>query len=232
MLAYEDPGKVLKDKRKGIQQALRQARSADALLALQRGLLQELGDDQQEILRRADYRLPCQAGCDLCCHLRVEPYAHELMLLLAALHAMPDAELRQAIEQRLRDNARRIAAIGTEQHHLTNIPCAFLVDGRCSVHDRRPLACARYHSTDLAACRRAHDDPAGHGDRRPVLPEVDLQGDVLLHAMRDALKQAKRDHRSYELNTTLVRLLDDPALLPRWQQGKPLLPTGQAGQRA
>jgi Fe-S-cluster containining protein len=225
MLAYENPGQVLRDKRKQIKQALQQARRPGVLLALQRELLQTLGDDQREVLRRADYQLPCKAGCGTCCHLRVEPYAHEILLLLEAVLGIDDPARRQAVEQRLRANAARIGTMTEDEHYQTNIACAFLENGSCSVHERRPLTCARYHSTDLAACLRAYEDPIEHGDKRPVIPEVDLEGDVVIQAMRDALKQAKRDHRRYEMSTTLVRLLDDPDLVQRWQQGKPLLPT-------
>jgi len=231
MLAYEDPSRALRDTRKQIRQALKTARSPDGLHVLQQQLLQSLAGDQQEILHRADYTLPCRAGCSYCCHLRVEAFAHEILLLHQAIEAMTDASGRQTIEQRLRANATRIAAISEDEHLVTNIACALLVDDRCSLHNIRPLSCARYHSTDLAACQRAHDDPLEHGDRRPIIPEVDLQGDVLLQAMADALKQAGLDHRRYELNTALVRLLDEPGLAQRWRQGKALLPAKSSPAR-
>jgi len=229
MLAYEDPGVALRDKRKLIRQAIKTARSLDGLRALQQQLLLSLAGDQQEILHRADYTLPCRAGCSYCCHLRVEAFGHEILLLHQAITGIQDASQRQAIEQRLRANAQRIAAISADEHVVTNIPCALLVDDRCSLHPIRPLTCARYHSTDLAACQRAHEDPVEHGDHRPIIPEVDLQGDVLIQAMTDALKQARLDHRRYELNTALARLLDEPDLIGRWRQGKPLLPTTRGG---
>ena len=169
-------------------------------------LLQTLAVDQQEILHRADFTLPCRAGCSWCCHLRVESFAHEVILLHQTIVAMTDLSERQAVEQRLRANATRIATLSEDAHLITNIPCALLVDDRCSLHHIRPLTCARYHSTDLAACQRAHDDPVGHGDRRPIIPEVDLQGDVLIQAMADALKPARLDHRRYERNTALAPL--------------------------
>jgi Fe-S-cluster containining protein len=230
MLAYEDPATALRDKRKLIRQAIKTARSLAGLHPLQQQLLLALAGEQQEVLHRAGYTLPCQAGCSYCCHLRVEAFAHEILLLHQAIDAQP-ADRREAIAQRLRANAARIATIGTEQHLLTNIPCALLVNDRCSLHDIRPLSCARYHSTDLAACQRAHDDPVGQGDRRPIIPEVDLQGDVLLQAMADALKQARLDHRRYELNTALARLLDEPELAGRWRQGKALLPAKSSPAR-
>lgn len=226
MLAYEDPGQAYRALRKDIKQALKAGKTPAAMARLQQGLLRTLQGDQQEILRRADYTLPCRAGCSYCCHLRVTAFGHEILLLHQAIVALPDQQ-HQAAAQRLRINAARIATLDEDQHSLTNIPCALLVDDRCSLHAIRPLACARYHSTELAACQRAHDNPAEHGDRRPIIPELDLQGDVLIQAMADALKQAGLDHRRHELNSTLVRLLDEPALARRWRQGKSLVPAGK-----
>lgn len=225
MLAYQDPGRAYRETLKRIKQALEASRALGGLERLQQTLLRQLGDDQREILRRAEFTLPCQAGCSYCCHLRVEAFAHEILLLHQAITALADAPQREAIAARLAANAAQISAIGEEQHWVTNIPCALLVDDRCSLHHIRPLTCARYHSTDLAACQRGHEDPLQYGDRRPVIPEVDLQGDVPIQAMTDALKRAGLDHRRYELNTSLARLLEGPALAQRWRQGKPLLPT-------
>lgn len=223
MLAYEDAAQALRNLRKAIKQTLKDDKSPVGMARLQRDLLEMLTTDQQEILRRADYGLPCKAGCSLCCHLRVEAFAHEILALHRAIDALP-AERREDTARRLRANAAHISAIGPEQHLLTNIPCALLVEDRCSLHELRPLSCARYHSTDLGACQRSHDDPVGHGDRRPVIPELDLQGDVTIQAMADSLKQTRLDHRRYELNTALTRLMDEPTLALRWRQGKPLLP--------
>ena len=210
MLAYEDPAQAYREKRKQLKQALKASKSPDAFQQLQQQLLRALAEEQAEVLRRADFTLPCRPGCSYCCHLRVEAFAHEILLLHRAIASLPDPAQRQAVEQRVRANAQRIAAMSEDEHWVTNIPCALLADDRCSLHGIRPLACARYHSTDVAACRRAHEDPVGHGDRRPVLPEVNLQGDVVIQAMTDALKQARLDHRTYELNTALALLLDDP----------------------
>lgn len=225
MLAYEDPGQALRFARKRITQAIKSSRSLTQFVGLQRQLLQALADDQQEILHRADTELPCKAGCSYCCHLRVEVFAHEVLLLHQGITTMPDVAERQAVEARLRANAQRIEAISKDEHWVTNIPCALLSDGHCSLHGIRPLTCARYHSTDVAACRRAHDDPVGQGDRRPILPEINLQGGTVMQAMAYSLKQARLDHRTYELNAVLVRVFDDPTLLNRWRRGRPLVPT-------
>ena len=39
-----------------------------------------------------------------------------------------------------------------------SVPCPLLVEGRCSVYEVRPLICRGYNSTNVDACRKAHDD--------------------------------------------------------------------------
>jgi hypothetical protein len=42
---------------------------------------------------------------------------------------------------------------GPMDRYYAHVPCALLVDGRCSVYSVRPLLCRGYLSTDREGCR-------------------------------------------------------------------------------
>lgn len=100
----------------------------------------------------------CQAGCSYCCYYHVPVTPAEALALAEYISTLPDAG-RIAIQARLTATAARVAPLSQRVYITTNIPCAFLDAGRCSVYAARPIACRGFHSRDVAACQRAFDDP-------------------------------------------------------------------------
>jgi Fe-S-cluster containining protein len=176
--------------------------------------LNGLIDAKIEALEEAGARVACAPGCDYCCHLRVEVFAHEASALLQHLRAHASAEEAARLEQKIRANAARVDALTVEQHRSAGIACAFLRDGLCSAHDVRPSACATYHSLSRARCEHAFRHPADNGtprNARPALLELQVFGAAQIEATSAGRKAAGLAPEQIELHQALRALLDADA---------------------
>ena len=109
-------------------------------------------------------------------------------------------------------------------HAITNLQCAMLVDGRCSVYSVRPHSCRRHHSTDVAACQFTYDHPTDL--EFPAAHDRELfrtLSEAMQHGI-DVYAELGFDHTIYELGTALAEALDSPASWERWRaKGKAFL---------
>jgi Fe-S-cluster containining protein len=193
---------------------LRESRDAATCAALCRRL-NRVVNDKIEALEQAGASVACRPGCDHCCHLRVDVFAHEAVALLEHVRRRATADDAARIEARVRANAAAIDALNVEQHRAAGIACAFLHDGLCSAHDVRPSACTTYHSLSRARCEHAFRRPADIGtprNARPALLELQVFGAAQVEATAAARKAAGLSGGQLELHQALRSLLDGDAL--------------------
>jgi uncharacterized protein len=101
----------------------------------------------------------CRSGCSYCCcKPNVLASIPELVSIVSFVEETFTAEARRDLEARTRRYRGQMQGRRVEDPTDESVPCPFLVDGRCSVYQVRPLICRGYNSTDVEACRRAHDD--------------------------------------------------------------------------
>jgi Fe-S-cluster containining protein len=168
-------------------------------------------DDKIEALKRAGARVACAPGCDFCCHLSVDVFAHEASALLHHLHTQVAPERAARIEERIRANARRIDSLTVQQHRSAGIRCAFLENGLCSAHVSRPSACATYHSLSRERCEHSFRHPEHIGtarNARPALLELQVFGAAQIEATAAAREDAGVAGAPAELHQALRALLD------------------------
>ena len=177
-------------------------------------------------LKWQDVPIACKAGCNWCCYLRVEILPYEAIALFRYLRTSIPEELAQSISARILANAEQIAALTPEQHRLTNVQCAFLVDGCCSVYPVRPMLCAGHHSCDVSACEAGFNEPSVEVDSIPLVAVLAAIRGMMMIAAGDALREKKLKAQSLELHTTLAALLRNPALIGQWGSGRKLIKGG------
>ena len=178
------------------------------------GQIDRLLDQAATHLQGGGARLACQAGCNFCCHLRVNVLPHEAIALFRYLQSRMPAAAAAQVRTTLR-------------HYTQGAPialraCAFLVEGECAAYEVRPSACAAYHSTSRERCEQSFRDPSVPSGT------VALQGlqavALALEAGVNAAVQAEGlSNVALELHTAVAALLADPALIARWRAGRPLL---------
>ena len=164
----------------------------------------------------------CRAGCSLCCSLRVDVLAHEILLVAHYLRANFSPPMLSDLKARLHAHAARVLPLTPFAHATQNIACPLLADdGRCSVYAVRPLSCRRHHSTNFAACQFTYDHPADL--EFPGAHDVELFR-TLTAALRETgqvYAEFAFDTTIYELGTALAEALGDPASWTRWHEGQP-----------
>src|SRR5262245_1981950 len=116
----------------------------DACVALS-GSINTLIEQAIASFQADDSGIACREGCNFCCHLRVMVYPHEAIALFRYLGAGMPKDQAQIVRKRVLENAAKIAVLAREGRSATNLPCAFLVEGKCSAYAARPAACSGYH---------------------------------------------------------------------------------------
>lgn len=121
-------------------------------------------------------KISCKAGCGACCRQLVPLSEHEARAITQLLFSMPEPR-RTEVMLRFREAIRRVEEAGLrpkiENLHMANerdertragmeyfrlgVPCPFLEEESCSIHEVRPMACREYLVTsDPVHCQ----DPA------------------------------------------------------------------------
>ncbi len=164
--------------------------------------------------RRDGVAIACVPGCTFCCHQRVGVLPHEAIALLEHLRTRCTPSDAATIEARIHANARAIDAMTAAEHRAANLPCAFLVGGRCSAYEVRPSVCASFHSLRKDRCRYAFEHPHDAGtprNSRPVSLQLTAFADAMIEATEAGLAAAGVASAKGELHQSLRDLLDERA---------------------
>ena len=173
-------------------------------------------------------QIACKAGCRWCCHQQVALLPAEAIAIARYLERLVSAE-RDAMAARiatLDDKTRGLSAL--ERARLKE-PCAFMIEGACSIYPIRPLRCRGLHSRDSAACSQAMADPdaaaASRAARTDSGPFV-VESAKIMNAALKGLARACRDlgfaHETVELTTAVQIALTVPDAETKILAGAPL----------
>jgi hypothetical protein len=178
------------------------------------GQIDRLLDQAATHLQAGAARLACRAGCNFCCHLRVQVRPYEAIALFRYLQSRMPGALAQQVRSALRQNMQM--APGAPR------ACAFLVAGECAAYEARPGACAAYHSLSRDRCEQSFRDPA-IASGTVALQGLQAVALGLEAGVDEALRAEGLSNVALELHTAVAALLADPALIARWRAGRPLI---------
>ena len=167
-------------------------------------------------------RVACGQGCSWCCYAQIHPTAPEVLRLADYIRETFTPEELAALRTRLAELDGRTRGLTMRELMPLRLPCALLVEGRCSVYRVRPLICRGWNSTSAAAC-----------ERRSSTPDAGQVG--IMQAMRDGalcegIKDARRDDAFMRLPVALLIALDDAEARRKWLAGDPVFATARSSE--
>jgi len=204
--------------RRATQTLLRRERSAPTLFRLITHAFDAATAAVQQLPERAT--LACAAGCCFCCYHPVDITPPEAFAIAAYLRTALPPAASAATYARIAAQAERIRGLSFAEHAQARLPCALLVDGRCSVYACRPFACRAWNSTSAARCETIFT----HGDPVTMIPPLDMPTYEAVwevaRGVTEGLRQSRLAGTSYELHSILQRVLATPEAAQRWAQGE------------
>jgi Fe-S-cluster containining protein len=160
----------------------------------------------------------CREGCDWCCYLTVGTTAPEVIRVVEYLRqTLSPEELHITCERvvELDDQRRRMSA---SQRSDARLPCALLVNHRCSAYPVRPLTCRGFNSSDAHQCELSLQAP-----RKVRVPNYVPQLRIttfVLDGMRAGLSESGLKGELLELTAALRIALTIPDAAERWLAGE------------
>jgi len=137
----------------------------DAYVVVDKGVSAAITREQKQ-----GRELACAKGCSSCCstHQDIPVYPLELMGMSWFLIEKLQGPLREALKQQL-------------QQVDTLNSCPFLIDGACSIHPVRPIACRQFNVLDKACAEGEDAFHTRKGDvMMPIQRFTDEAFDVML----------------------------------------------------
>lgn len=174
--------------------------------------------------------LACGAGCSWCCHFSVDVRAVEAFAILDFIEHAFTSEQRTRVYSELHANAAVLKNLDEDARMRSNIKCAFLQEGKCSIYPVRPQTCRNYHATDAAGCRRSYEDPDNLDIDPEFAPLVYQSGGAHVDAFTASLRDAGYDTHVYEMNCALDAALAKPAARQRFAARQPPFDTLQGDE--
>jgi len=164
--------------------------------------------------------LACTEGCDWCCHLRVGTSAPEVFRIVAYLRQALAPAALETIRQRIvkMDEERRQLRI--DKRGRAGLPCALLVDRRCSAYPVRPLTCRGFNSSDARQCELFVTQ--GNTVKVPTYHAQIRLTTFILDGMRAGMSEAGLKGDLLELTAALRIAFEVPDAFERWLAGEPV----------
>jgi hypothetical protein len=169
----------------------------------------------------------CQEGCDWCCYLTVGAGVPEVVRVVEYLRRTLTADEFGALRERvLRLDSQRqeLKATAGGGPHL---PCALLVDHRCTAYAVRPLMCGGFNSLDAAECERFVRS-SGQTTLPLYTPQLRLAAFVL-DGMTAGLAESGLTGDRVELTAALRIALEVPDAVERFLAGEPTFAAANLG---
>lgn len=162
--------------------------------------------------------LACREGCAWCCYKTVGTAAPEVLRIAAHLRQTLTPEQLHATQTRIHALLEQRRAQRPDRRSRARLPCALLVDDRCSIYPIRPLTCRGFNSSDARQCERSLE-PASQVVVPSYAPQQRLCTFVL-DGMRAGLAESHLDGELLELTAALDIALTMPDAAERWLAGE------------
>lgn len=207
-----------------LQSDLQQAKSSKDSIKGFRHYLTACDTNADAYYSQCQSKMACKRGCSYCCHLRVTVKPHEVFAISDFVDRSFSIAEQAGLMTRLKNHVEHVRLLSVQEHWTRNIPCPFLVDGACSIHEARPFACRQYHSMEVAACQYSYDHPSDLAAGRPKNHALENMWVGMAEESDKVFASEGFDIGVYELGQACLNALSNPKCRKRWGNHiKPLL---------
>lgn len=174
----------------------------------------------RDALVREPPRLPpaCREACAWCCYKTVGTAAPEVFRIAAHLQQTLTAERLRVAQSRINALTEQRRVLRPDRRSHARLPCALLVEDRCSIYPVRPLTCRGYNSSDARRCEQSLEP--GSQTVVPLYAPQHRLCTFVLDGMRAGLEESRLDGELLELTAALDIALTVPDAAERWLAGE------------
>lgn len=163
--------------------------------------------------------IACKAGCGHCCSVQVQVLPVEVLHLVGYLRRTRTADELQTLTGQVAALDERIRGLLPAERSRLGLPCALLVDDKCSAYEARPVVCRSANSSDVGRCRAA----IGPDATRVTVPAYKHQVAVcrqVTKALATGLQQTGFASEPLEFMAALRIALEHPDPFKAWKEGQ------------
>ena len=204
--------------------ALKNAKDARGLKAVQSKANSEIDRVFSSALERSGKSIACKEGCSFCCYLKVDIQPGEAFLIADYIRAHFSAEERKVVEEKARENWKKIEPMALKEHFSVNLPCPLLKDGRCSAYSVRPATCRMFHARTIQTCKDSFERPDDLAAPDSPVGAVRLATASAHMGVTKAFEDAGYDSNAYDLNPAILEALGNSHSERRWRDMKSAFP--------
>jgi hypothetical protein len=182
----------------------------------------------------------CKSGCSWCCRQMVSLAPAEAATIARFVRNTFKPAQIAALRERLKALDEKSRGLGVWGRAKLKEPCAFLVDGACSIYEARPLRCRGLYSRDAEHCRWIMDSPDDiysadgrqkHDDAGPFPVEPLQLMEFAVIGLSRALHEFGLDWNALELTAAMRIALDTPDVEAQYAAGRPVLADARLPER-
>lgn len=217
--AYEKERSVVKAE-------CQQDKPPESVFRASRHHLQRLDEASRAVSEYAKAEIDCRKGCYYCCYFKKEVGAEEVFLIVDHIKRHFNQAQIDQVTQAALDARNKIQQMSQSRRIQSNLACALLIDGQCSVYEARPAICRKLHSQNVSSCEASYNNPEDstiENDEHPLISSVLT---TMNAAARQGIDDAGLDAALYDLNQVLWGALSETKYLKRWKKGKTAFVSG------
>jgi len=220
----ESPMEILNQVHQNANQALKIAKHPEDHQRLLSKLYAYHDKIRAESMVAASVTVACKAGCNLCCYMKVDAQAHEIIFLYNYLIEHSSCAEIETIKERCNTYYHDVRHLSLEEHLGCSILCPLNVNSKCFAYSARPYYCRNFHAQNYGTCQYSFDNPDDMGSPESLHVFVKAIGSASLLGCSLAYTDAGYDQRAYDLCSGLCHIFQDPRAVQRWRSKKSAFP--------
>ncbi|KOF17904.1 hypothetical protein AC244_16220 [Ensifer adhaerens] len=161
----------------------------------------------------ADVPTQCSKGCWYCCTVWVAAKVPEVIFFAKTI----SNDQHAGYVARLEETMQAVRGLSFDDRGDMITPCPALSDNLCLNYKNRPNVCRSAASADAEICQRSYVGLSGEDIPTPMAHMM-VRG-IFSTALEGALMESGLSRASYEFNSAMELVIQDPSIENRWLAG-------------